>query len=150
MEEAINHGETIMLKRLRGELSLLLMGLAVMGLAVSCQDAVVSQTPTAAEPLSQSECEAQVGFAFIEAGEFIRGSDRTERDYAYQISAEGAAESAAESAAEFAAESAAEFVAEVASIEANYRKAGWFDREPERQRVVLPAFCLQRKPRDQR
>ncbi|MGB3671383.1 MAG: SUMF1/EgtB/PvdO family nonheme iron enzyme [Phormidesmis sp.] len=110
-----------MLKRLRGGLSLLLIGLAM-----GCQDAVVRQTPTAAEPLSPAECEAQAGFAFIESGEFVRGSDRTERDYAYRISAEGAAESAAE----------------VASIEANYRKSGWFDREPERQRAELPAFCF--------
>ncbi len=111
----------IMLKRLCSSLSVLLIGLAT-----GCQSTAVSQAPATAEPPSQAECEAQAGFALIEAGEFIRGSDRTERDYAYQISAEGAAESEAE----------------VANIEANYRNSGWFDREPERQQVDLPAFCL--------
>ena len=74
----------------------------------------------------RSDCEAIAGFAFVGGGEFVRGSDRTEREYAYRISAEGAADSPGE----------------VAEIEAKYRETGWFDREPEQQTESLPSFCL--------
>ncbi len=101
----------------------------LVGLAIGCQNTsnpVDRPSSNVTEPPSQADCEARPGFAFVEGGVFIRGSDRTERDYAYRISAEGAAEASAE----------------VATIEANYRKSGWFDREPERQSIELPDFCL--------
>lgn len=76
--------------------------------------------------LTQADCEAQAGFAFVEGGDFIAGSDRLERDYAYEITAMGRADSPAE----------------IPETEAKYRQQGWFDREPTRQTVNLPAFCL--------
>lgn len=76
--------------------------------------------------ITQASCEAQAGFAFVEGGEFVMGSDRIEREYAYRISAEGAADSPAETA----------------NIEAKFRSDRWFDREPERQSARLPSFCL--------
>ena len=76
--------------------------------------------------MTQVVCDARSGFAFVEGGDFIAGSDRTERDYAYRISAEGCADS----------------TTTVAEAEAGYRKQGWFDREPERRRVNLPSFCM--------
>lgn len=85
----------------------------------------LSELPPA-EPITQSDCEAQGGFAFVGGGEFLLGSDRTEREYAYRISAEGAASSPAN----------------VAAIESGYREKRWFDREPERQTQSLPSFCL--------
>ena len=74
----------------------------------------------------QGMCDARSGFAFVRGGDFIAGSDRTERDYAYRISAEGRADSAVT----------------VAEADAHYRKQGWFDHEPERRTVNLPSFCM--------
>lgn len=79
-----------------------------------------------AQPITEADCEAHSGFAFVAGGDFIAGSDRTERDYAYKISAEGFADSPEQ----------------VAKAEAGYRARGWFDREPDRQTIDLPAFCL--------
>ncbi|EDX87595.1 conserved domain protein [Synechococcus sp. PCC 7335] len=76
-------------------------------------------------PVTRSACEQQ-GFVFIEAGDFLRGSDRTQKDYAYRISAEGFADSPEE----------------IAEAEAGYRRRNWFEREPDEQMVNLPAFCL--------
>ncbi|MEM1251095.1 MAG: SUMF1/EgtB/PvdO family nonheme iron enzyme [Cyanobacteria bacterium P01_H01_bin.21] len=76
--------------------------------------------------VTQTACEAQPGFAFVEGGEFIVGSDRIERDYAYRISAEGFAESPED----------------IAAAEAGYRQRGWFEREPARRTESLPSFCI--------
>lgn len=81
--------------------------------------------PAAAE-MTRDNCEVHSGFAYVAAGDFIAGSDRTEREYAYRISAEGFADSPAD----------------VAAAEAGYRRRGWFDREPEQRTVNLPAFCM--------
>ena len=91
-------------------------------LLLGCQD--ISSDSTA--EVTQIACEAQPGFAFVEGGDFIAGSDRTERDYAYRISAEGFAESPEA----------------VAAAEAGYRQRGWFEREPDRRTESLPSFCL--------
>lgn len=99
------------------------LALGLLGLAAGCQIATGDSTSS---PISQAECEAQPGFAFVAGGEFVAGSDRPERDYAYQISAEGYADSPEQ----------------IAKAEAGYRAQGWFDREPERQTINLPAFCL--------
>ena len=85
-----------------------------------------SKTPPADVAITQSECESRAGFAFIGAGDFIAGSDRAEKEYAYRISAEGFADSSAD----------------VAAAEAGYRKQGWFDREPDQRTENLPAFCM--------
>ena len=76
--------------------------------------------------IPQLACEATAGFAFVAGGDFIAGSDRTERDYAYRISAEGFADTPAA----------------VAAAEAGYRERGWFDREPDRRTESLPGFCM--------
>ena len=95
--------------------------------AASSQKEQTAANQTKDSPaIAQAACEANAEFVFIEGGEFIRGSDRAERDYAYQISAAGAADS----------------LDEVEEIETKYRETGWFDREPERQTETLPAFCI--------
>jgi toxoflavin biosynthesis protein ToxD len=121
---------------------------ATVAVTVSCQSDVPSPSavekgpiktdPTAEVPITQAACEAQQGFAFVAGGDFVAGSDRTERDYAYRISAEGFVNSAADSSADSSADSAGA----IARAEAGYRQQGWFDREPTRQTLNLPSFCL--------
>ncbi|MEM9808020.1 MAG: SUMF1/EgtB/PvdO family nonheme iron enzyme, partial [Cyanobacteria bacterium P01_D01_bin.56] len=53
-------------------------------------------------------------------------SDRTERDYAYRISAEGFADSPEA----------------VDAAEAGYRSRKWFEREPDRRTETIPSFCI--------
>jgi len=79
-------------------------------------------------PISQQDCEASGEFVYIPAGDFVSGSDRAERDYAYQISA------------------AAANSQDPAAAEASLRKQGWFDREAERDRRSQPALCMARAP----
>ncbi|NJL01553.1 MAG: formylglycine-generating enzyme family protein [Spirulinaceae cyanobacterium SM2_1_0] len=67
-------------------------------------------------------------FVWVAGGAFILGSDRAERDYAYQISAEADAREPAE----------------VAPRLASLRQRRWFEREPERQTRQLPGFCFGR------
>ncbi|MEL7227515.1 MAG: SUMF1/EgtB/PvdO family nonheme iron enzyme [Cyanobacteria bacterium P01_D01_bin.36] len=98
----------------------------LIGLMLSCIDQRLSGPPPDDKLIVQANCTVQDGFIFVGGGEFVMGSDRTEREYAYRISAEGAADSPAN----------------VASIEARYRQQGWFDREPEQQTQTLPSFCL--------
>ncbi|MFK8185108.1 MAG: formylglycine-generating enzyme family protein [Phormidesmis sp.] len=81
--------------------------------------------PAEAE-MSRADCEGKASFAYVAGGDFIAGSDRTEREYAYRISAEGFASSPAD----------------VAAAEAGYRRRGWFDREPQQRTVNVPAFCM--------
>jgi len=101
------------------------MVFALLGFLASCQSASLSFDP-AMEPMNAAVCSAQSGFAFVEGGKFIAGSDRTERNTAYRISAEGFANA----------------VSDIPKAEAGYRKSGWFDRELAQQTVELPAFCL--------
>ncbi|MFG6096493.1 SUMF1/EgtB/PvdO family nonheme iron enzyme [Leptothoe sp. ISB3NOV94-8A] len=89
---------------------------------IGCQDVTSGSTPE----MTQADCEAMPGFAYVEGGDFIAGSDRTERDYAYRISAEGFADSPED----------------VATAEAGYRQRGWFEREPDRRTETLPSFCM--------
>lgn len=111
--------EILMKQRWRQWLSLGL-GLSLTSLAAGCQ------SPT--QPVLQADCENYAEFAFVAAGAYIAGSDPAERDYAYQISAEAQAETPAE----------------VADALAQLRDRHWFDREPERQTLSLPAFCMGR------
>lgn len=99
-------------------LGLLLLAMTV---AISCQ------TPeTASQLLTRDRCESQAGFIFIPGGNFIAGSDGVERDYAYQISAQAAANPPKERP----------------QVEDRLRQQSWFDREPERQQRNLADFCI--------
>ena len=100
----------------------------IAGTATSCDNrALDGQISSASSPpITAERCESQAGFIFVDAGDFIAGSDRKEREYAYRISAEGFADSPDE----------------VAQAEMGYRARGWFDQEPARETVNLPAFCL--------
>lgn len=80
------------------------------------------------ESISREECEADSAYVFVPEGEFILGSDRLERDYAYQISAESIALSAKD----------------IVDAEAGLRQNRWFDWETERQTHSLNSFCLSR------
>ncbi|MGC1308834.1 MAG: SUMF1/EgtB/PvdO family nonheme iron enzyme [Phormidesmis sp.] len=100
--------------------------LLLVGLIMACQRDVSGSVPALEAQVTQLDCEANAGFAFVAGGDFVAGSDRTERDYAYRISAEGFADAPAD----------------IAKAEAGYRKRGWFDQERERQTVNLPAFCM--------
>ncbi|NEP15925.1 MAG: formylglycine-generating enzyme family protein [Leptolyngbya sp. SIO4C1] len=75
---------------------------------------------------SAAQCAAIDGYAYIPAGAYTAGSDRTERDYAYAISAAAIANRLAEA-------------------EARLRQRRWFDTESERQTIELSAVCLQRQ-----
>lgn len=83
----------------------------------------ISQESRGALSRGAEGCEAQAGFIAIEAGEFIAGSDRKERDYAYQISAS---------------------VVPTAPDEQALRQSRWFDYEPEREMRSQPTFCISR------
>ncbi|MEO0827984.1 MAG: SUMF1/EgtB/PvdO family nonheme iron enzyme [Cyanobacteria bacterium J06642_9] len=83
------------------------------------------QTPEALS-ITRDRCEVQSGFKFVPAGAFISGSDRGERDYAYQISAEALADTPTA----------------IAEAESRLRQRRWFDFEPQRQSLNLPAFCI--------
>ncbi|MEM8807998.1 MAG: SUMF1/EgtB/PvdO family nonheme iron enzyme [Cyanobacteria bacterium P01_G01_bin.38] len=78
------------------------------------------------EPSGQAVCDAGGDFVFIPAGEYVAGSDRTERDYGYQISAEAIVNPQRTQA----------------EAEAQLRQRRWFDAEPNRQQSTLPAFCM--------
>ena len=98
-------------------------------LLISCQEVVSGPIQSIDTPeITQTTCEAHSGFVYVEGGDFIAGSDLTERDYAYRISAEG-----------FAAQPA-----DIAAAEAGYRRQGWFERESNRRTATLPAICLGR------
>lgn len=84
--------------------------------------------PTAQVPTLPLDCGKDGEFVEIPAGAFLQGSDRAERDYAYQIS--GAAAATTPEAVE----------TQVKAL----RQRGWFEREPARTSVTLPSYCLQR------
>ena len=90
-------------------------------LAISCQTA-----ETTSQPITRDRCESQADFVFVPGGNFIAGSDGAERDYAYQISAEAAAD----------------YPEESLRIEQQLRRQSWFDREPARRQSHLADFCI--------
>lgn len=96
-----------------------ILTMCLMGFINACQ-------AIEAMPMERDRCEAQSGFVFVPAGEFIAGSDRAERDYAYQISAEVLADTPTA----------------IADAEARLRQSRWFEFEPNRQSLDLPAFCI--------
>ena len=103
---------------LRGLLGLLLLAIS----ACSAQPAAETE-----EPMTRDRCEAQSGFVFAPAGDFIAGSDRAERDYGYEISAAAVAQTPAETA----------------QAEQRLRDRRWFEFEASRQTQMLDAFCIQ-------
>lgn len=88
----------------------------------------ISQLANSSQSITREECEMDRSFAFIPAGEYILGSDRAERDYAYKISAQAIANSSNS----------------VAQAEQKLRETGWFDRESDRQTASLDNYCLSR------
>ena len=91
------------------------------------------QADAESSQIRQDQCDDDEAFAWIPAGPFIYGSDRAEREYAYQISAIAIAQASGNTGAEA-----------IAQTDANLRRNRWFDREPGRQERSLPGFCLQR------
>ena len=89
----------------------------------------VSESVTLNSPtITRKECETDAAFVYIPPGEFIQGSDRAERDYGYQISAQAITKPGQN----------------LAAAEARLRKSRWFDKEDERQQISLPAVCISR------
>lgn len=80
-----------------------------------------------AEPMTRDRCESQAGFVFVPDGDFIAGSDTTERDYAYAISVRAIA-STPEA---------------MAQAEQQLRDRRWFEFEGDRQVKTMDAFCIQ-------
>ena len=77
--------------------------------------------------LSRTECKADSDFAFIPEGKFVRGSDRQERNFAYNISAKAIAQKAG-----------------IEQAEQKLRQIGWFDGESDRTTAFLPDYCIGR------
>lgn len=78
--------------------------------------------------IDRQSCEEKRDFIYLREGEFISGSDKSERDYAYRISAEVSSTNPEE----------------IDRLESQLRRQHWFDREPPRQTQSLPAFCISR------
>ena len=78
--------------------------------------------------LTSQECEANSDFVFISEGEFTIGSDRTERDFAYNISAQAIAKTEAG----------------IEQAEQKLRQTGWFDGESDRTTVSISDYCISR------
>lgn len=97
--------------------------LGLLWLLIGCQNV---SSGSVQQEVTQADCEAVPGFAYVEGGAFIAGSDRTERDYAYRISAEGFADAPED----------------VDAAEAGYRRRKWFEREPDRRTETVPPFCI--------
>ncbi len=101
-----------------------------LSLVTGCDETTPTSSAQPTVEISQQDCEASGAFVYVPAGEFAMGSDRPERDYAYQISAESIAD-----------DSEAQ-----AQAEESLRKNRWFDREANREQVAQPAFCIARSP----
>jgi len=98
--------------------------LIAIALTSGCQ---ISQSASSST-FTRQQCEADPNFTFIPEGEFIRGSDRTERDFAYNISARATSPTAAG----------------IEQTEQKLRQIGWFDRESDRTTVSVPNYCISR------
>ena len=86
-----------------------------------------SQSVSSAD-LTRSECETDSSFVYIPGGEFISGSDRTERDFAYRISAAAIANTPEN----------------IEIAEQKLRQTGWFNRESDRQTRSISSYCISR------
>ena len=94
----------------------------------SCQVAPSSAPPANSSSVTRQQCEIDGSWVFIPSGEFIQGSDRTERDYAYRISAEAIDKTATE----------------IKSASRKLRQTGWFEGESDRQTKSLASYCISR------
>ncbi|MEM9566780.1 MAG: SUMF1/EgtB/PvdO family nonheme iron enzyme [Cyanobacteria bacterium P01_E01_bin.34] len=94
-----------------------------LGLLASC----IFSSQFIAQSLDVTTCGVDGEFVWIPEGSFISGSDRTERDYAYQVSAETAAAGAPE---------------RVDAIARGLRQSRWFEGEFDRQERTLPGYCI--------
>jgi toxoflavin biosynthesis protein ToxD len=81
-----------------------------------------------AQAIDLDRCEIDPEFILIPTGEFIAGSDRTEREYGYHLSAKALARNAEQ----------------ISQVEQQLKQQGWFEQELPRQTRLLPAFCLRR------
>lgn len=97
-------------------------GVLILPLILGCQP--VTPTPS----ITSQRCEKNGDFVWIEPGNYILGSDRKERDYAYRISAEAVATKAEQ----------------VDKAETNLRNKGWFNGEADRQVLALSEVCMGR------
>lgn len=108
------------------------LGIAFLGLVfgLGCSGTFPGSLAQSAGEIAQQDCEADGDFVYVPGGNFVAGSDRAERDYAYRISAEATTD-----------EPDAQ-----AQAEQSLRSKGWFDREANRETVSLSAFCMARAP----
>jgi len=97
--------------------------LFAIAIAIGC-----GQSSLPDQSITRDRCEVDAAFVFVPDGDYISGSDPTERDYAYQISAEAIAPNPDQ----------------VSQAEQRLRERRWFDFEPARQTKSLPAFCISR------
>ncbi|MEM6448354.1 MAG: SUMF1/EgtB/PvdO family nonheme iron enzyme [Cyanobacteria bacterium P01_D01_bin.123] len=100
----------------------------VVAIAFLSLSAGLLRESVAAFELTADVCETDEHFAWIPAGEFVAGSDRAERDYAYRLSAQFAVAAPDR----------------IPVAEAQLRQSQWFEVEAQRRRVTLPGFCLSR------
>lgn len=103
-----------------------IISLSTIALAISSCN--ISQSANSTASITLQECQADSDFVFIPGGKYIQGSDRQERDYGYQISAQ----------------SIAKTPKSIDLAEQKLRQTGWFDREVARQTDSLAGFCLSR------
>ncbi|MEB3210902.1 MAG: SUMF1/EgtB/PvdO family nonheme iron enzyme [Leptolyngbyaceae bacterium] len=82
----------------------------------------------------RDRCLADPAFVWIPSGEFVSGSDETERDAGYRVSAEGWVA---------ISQNTPNTPESLERIEQRLRQQRWFDAEPPRERRSLPGFCLQ-------
>ncbi|WP_319422503.1 formylglycine-generating enzyme family protein [Pleurocapsa sp. FMAR1] len=102
--------------------------IALVTIAIAIIGCGVFPSARSSAAITSEECTSDKSFVYVPAGDFISGSDRQERDYAYRISAE----------------SIADTDAEIKQAERKLRKTGWFDGESARQTSSLPGFCISR------
>ena len=97
-------------------------------ISITIVGCTMSKSTSSSVSIARSECETDSSFVFIPPGQFIQGSDRQERDFAYQISAQAIAQ----------------IPKDIAQAEQKLRQTNWFGRETPRQTTFLPGFCLSR------
>lgn len=91
--------------------------------------ACLGMSPTMLQAqISAADCEADSSFLSVPSGPFRSGSDREERDYGYQISAQAVSDDPAEQAA----------------AQQQLRQQTWFEGEQDSTENLLPGFCISR------
>jgi formylglycine-generating enzyme required for sulfatase activity len=85
-----------------------------------------SRNLASSPPITPARCAAQPGFSLVPAGPFQAGSDSSQRDYGYRISAAALGDNATA----------------IQQAETQLRQRRWFDGEPPAQEIDLPTFCM--------